>query len=95
MKNISFNKKITNFLTFFSCERQRIEEFKKCFDKAINDLENLHVVLLDNKSIRANETDQAMKYCTKMNDDVQKAIRSVIDNGKLKIMFDAGKYMHC
>lgn len=67
---------------------QRIEEFKKCFDKAINDLENLHVLLLDNKSIRANETDKAMKHCTQMNDDVQKAIRTVIDNGKLKSMFN-------
>lgn len=61
---------------------QRIEEFKRAYDKANNDLENLHVVLLDNKSIRANETEKAMKTCSSLNDDVQYTIRTIIENGR-------------
>lgn len=61
---------------------QRIEEFRKSYDKAIGDLENLHLILLDNRTIRASESSAALKSCQRLNLDVQKFLSLVMDNGK-------------
>jgi hypothetical protein len=68
----------------FSYSFQRFEEFKKSYEKAINDLENLHIVLLDNKSIRASEIETTLKTCTALNLDVQKFIQTVMDHGEFR-----------
>ncbi|XP_049539407.1 SEC14 domain and spectrin repeat-containing protein 1-B isoform X2 [Anopheles darlingi] len=62
--------------------RERIEEFRKSYEKAIGDLENLHLILLDNRSIRASESSSALKSCLRLNLDVQKFLSLVMDNGK-------------
>ncbi|XP_049539409.1 SEC14 domain and spectrin repeat-containing protein 1 isoform X4 [Anopheles darlingi] len=62
--------------------RYRIEEFRKSYEKAIGDLENLHLILLDNRSIRASESSSALKSCLRLNLDVQKFLSLVMDNGK-------------
>uniref|UniRef100_A0A2M4AJY0 Putative titin n=1 Tax=Anopheles triannulatus TaxID=58253 RepID=A0A2M4AJY0_9DIPT len=62
--------------------RERIEEFRKSYDKAIGDLENLHLILLDNRTIRASESSAALKSCQRLNLDVQKFLSLVMDNGK-------------
>uniref|UniRef100_A0A1B0CIV5 Putative sec14 domain and spectrin repeat-containing protein 1 n=1 Tax=Lutzomyia longipalpis TaxID=7200 RepID=A0A1B0CIV5_LUTLO len=59
--------------------RMRVEEFKKAYDRTVNDLENLHIALLDSKSLRANETEQALKTCAALNGDAQRLVYSVIE----------------
>jgi hypothetical protein len=73
---------LSSLVFFFEFYFQRIEEFKKSYEKAINDLENLHIVLLDNKSIRASEIESTIKSCSIINLDVQNFIQNVMDNGK-------------
>ncbi|XP_058061286.1 SEC14 domain and spectrin repeat-containing protein 1-B [Anopheles bellator] len=62
--------------------RERIEEFRKSYDKAIGDLENLHLILLDNRTVRASESSAALKSCQQLNVDVQKFLSLVMDGGK-------------
>ncbi|XP_059614887.1 SEC14 domain and spectrin repeat-containing protein 1-B [Phlebotomus argentipes] len=69
----------------FPLSPQRVEEFKKAYDRSVNDLENLHVTLLDSKSLRANETEQALKTCATLNGDAQRLVQAVIENGKTLI----------
>lgn len=61
---------------------QRFEEFKKLHDRATNDLENLHLLLLDKKSIRADETEQALRTCAHLNGDVRTSLDATLTNGK-------------
>ncbi|XP_055539489.1 SEC14 domain and spectrin repeat-containing protein 1-B [Wyeomyia smithii] len=61
--------------------RLRIEEFRKSYDKAIGDLENLHRLLLDNRTVRASESEAALKSCRQLNQDVQKFLALVMDGG--------------
>lgn len=61
---------------------QRIEEFRKSYDKAIADLENLHRLLLDNRTVRASESEPALKSCRQLNQDVQKSLLLVMDGGE-------------
>ncbi|XP_058459969.1 SEC14 domain and spectrin repeat-containing protein 1-B [Malaya genurostris] len=61
--------------------RLRIEEFRKSYDKAIGDLENLHRLLLDNRTVRASESEAALKSCRQLNQDVQKFLVFVMDGG--------------
>ncbi|XP_053676354.1 SEC14 domain and spectrin repeat-containing protein 1-B [Anopheles nili] len=62
--------------------RERIEEFRKSYDKAMGDLENLHLILLDNRTVRASESKAALKSCQQLNADVQKFLSLVMDGGK-------------
>uniref|UniRef100_A0A182NH74 SESTD1-like spectrin repeats region domain-containing protein n=1 Tax=Anopheles dirus TaxID=7168 RepID=A0A182NH74_9DIPT len=62
--------------------RERIEEFRKSYDKALGDLENLHLILLDNRTVRASESSAALKSCQQLNVDVQKFLSLVMDGGK-------------
>uniref|UniRef100_A0A182QBH8 SESTD1-like spectrin repeats region domain-containing protein n=1 Tax=Anopheles farauti TaxID=69004 RepID=A0A182QBH8_9DIPT len=61
--------------------RERIEEFRKSYDKAMGDLENLHLILLDNRTVRASESSAALKSCQQLNVDVQKFLSLVMDGG--------------
>ncbi|XP_058831726.1 uncharacterized protein LOC131690174 isoform X5 [Topomyia yanbarensis] len=61
--------------------RLRIEEFRKSYDKAIGDLENLHRLLLDNRTVRASESEAALKSCRQLNQDVQKFLAFIMDGG--------------
>lgn len=61
---------------------QRIEEFRKSYDKAMGDLENLHLILLDNRTVRASESTAALKSCQQLYGDVQKFLSLVMDGGK-------------
>ncbi|XP_065086480.1 SEC14 domain and spectrin repeat-containing protein 1-B [Ochlerotatus camptorhynchus] len=61
--------------------RLRIEEFRKSYDKAIADLENLHRLLLDNRTVRASESEPALKSCRQLNQDVQNSLILVMDGG--------------
>lgn len=61
---------------------QRFEEFKKLHDRATNDLENLHLLLLDNKSVRADETEKALRTCARLNGDVRVSLDATLTNGK-------------
>uniref|UniRef100_A0A1B0D726 SESTD1-like spectrin repeats region domain-containing protein n=1 Tax=Phlebotomus papatasi TaxID=29031 RepID=A0A1B0D726_PHLPP len=70
--------------------RMRVEEFKKAYERTVNDLENLHITLLDSKSLRANETEQALKTCATLNGDAQRLVHTVIETGKTLIA-DLGK----
>uniref|UniRef100_A0A182JBL2 SESTD1-like spectrin repeats region domain-containing protein n=1 Tax=Anopheles atroparvus TaxID=41427 RepID=A0A182JBL2_ANOAO len=62
--------------------RERIEEFRKSYDKALGDLENLHLILLDNRTVRASESAAALQSCQQLNVDVQKFLSLVMDSGK-------------
>uniref|UniRef100_A0A1S4GVH5 SESTD1-like spectrin repeats region domain-containing protein n=1 Tax=Anopheles gambiae TaxID=7165 RepID=A0A1S4GVH5_ANOGA len=62
--------------------RERIEEFRKSYDKALGDLENLHLILLDNRTVRASESTAALKSCQQLYGDVQKFLSLVMDGGK-------------
>ncbi|XP_055626191.1 SEC14 domain and spectrin repeat-containing protein 1-B [Toxorhynchites rutilus septentrionalis] len=61
--------------------RLRLEEFRKSYDKAIADLENLHLLLLDNRAVRASESEAAFRSCRQLNQDVQKFLAIVMDSG--------------
>lgn len=61
---------------------QRFEEFQKLHERATNDLENLHLLLLDNKSIRADETEQALATCARLNGEVKASLDATLTNGK-------------
>ncbi|GAB0100258.1 SEC14 domain and spectrin repeat-containing protein 1 [Sergentomyia squamirostris] len=65
--------------------RMRIEEFKKAHDRTVNDLENLHITLLDSKSLRGNETEQALETCSTLNEEAQSLVQTVIETGKTLI----------
>ncbi|EAA04479.4 AGAP007560-PA [Anopheles gambiae str. PEST] len=70
--------------------RERIEEFRKSYDKALGDLENLHLILLDNRTVRASESTAALKSCQQLYGDVQKFLSLVMDGGK-EIKASAGR----
>lgn len=61
---------------------QRFEEFKRLHERATNDLENLHLLLLDNKSVRADQTEQALRTCARLNGDVKLSLDATLTNGK-------------
>uniref|UniRef100_A0A182MMM2 SESTD1-like spectrin repeats region domain-containing protein n=1 Tax=Anopheles culicifacies TaxID=139723 RepID=A0A182MMM2_9DIPT len=48
----------------------------------MGDLENLHLILLDNRTVRASESTAALKSCQQLNVDVQKFLSLVMDGGK-------------
>lgn len=61
---------------------QRFEEFKKLQERATNDLENLHLLLMDYKAVHADETEEALRTCTRLNGDVRVSLEATLSNGK-------------
>lgn len=51
-------------------------------ERVLNDLENLYVVLLDNKPIHANETKQTLSTYAALYDEVQRQISNAIRTGE-------------
>ena len=85
---IAINFKIFSLHSLFSF--QRIEEFRKSYDKAIADLENLHRALLDNRTtVRASESEPALKSCRQLYQEVQKTLLQVMDGGEWLFFFDS------
>lgn len=68
---------------FFFFILKRIEDFKKLNERILNDLENIHIILSDNKLIRNNETKQILSTYATMYDDVQRTICSTIKTGTI------------
>ncbi|XP_017478980.1 PREDICTED: uncharacterized protein LOC108368607 isoform X2 [Rhagoletis zephyria] len=62
-------------------QRKAIDEFQKTFDSTLNSMENLHVVLLNNKSLRPAEADVELKKCAQLHTSVQQQIEVVIELG--------------
>ncbi|XP_053952594.1 SEC14 domain and spectrin repeat-containing protein 1 [Anastrepha ludens] len=62
-------------------QRKAIDEFQKTFDSTLNSMENLHVVLLNNKSLRPTEADAELKKCAQLHTSVQQQIEVVIELG--------------
>lgn len=73
---------ITDQSIDFMSPLQRFEEFKRLHERATNDLENLHLLLLDNKSVRADQTEQALRTCARLNGDVKLSLDATLTNGK-------------
>lgn len=69
---------------FFSIIIKRIEDFLVANEQVLNDLENLHVVLLEHKSARADESAQAMTYCAAVNADVKRTMLCTIEKGMVR-----------
>lgn len=68
---------------FVKCNfSQRFEEFKVLHERASSDLENLHLLLLDNKAARAEETEQALRTCARLNGDVKLSLDATLTNGE-------------
>lgn len=61
---------------------QRIDEFQHSYEKVLNDLENVHVVLLEHKAVRAADAAYAVQHCDAIHVDVQHTIEAIIANGK-------------
>lgn len=61
--------------------RKAIDEFRKTFDRTIRNIENLHVLLSDSKSLRPSDADQELKRCTMIYSQVQTEIADTIDSG--------------
>lgn len=74
--------RIDRSIDLSNAQFQRFEEFKKLYERATNDLENLHVLLLDNKAIRADETEQALRTCARLNGDVKVSLDATLTNGE-------------
>ncbi|XP_049314954.1 uncharacterized protein LOC105226995 isoform X10 [Bactrocera dorsalis] len=62
-------------------QRKAIDEFQKTFDSTLSSMENLHVVLLNNKSLRPTEADVELKKCAQLHTSVQQQIEVVIELG--------------
>ncbi|XP_012157096.1 SEC14 domain and spectrin repeat-containing protein 1-B isoform X2 [Ceratitis capitata] len=62
-------------------QRKAIDEFQKTFDSTLNGMENLHVVLLNNKSLRPTEADAELKKCAQLHTSIQQQIEVVIELG--------------
>ncbi|XP_069967904.1 uncharacterized protein zormin isoform X6 [Bactrocera oleae] len=62
-------------------EIMAIDEFQKTFDSTRSSMENLHVVLLNNKSLRPTEADVELKKCAQLHTSVQQQIEVVIELG--------------
>uniref|UniRef100_A0A336K5I0 CSON014777 protein n=1 Tax=Culicoides sonorensis TaxID=179676 RepID=A0A336K5I0_CULSO len=66
----------------------RIQEYKKAYEKAIHDLQNLYTILVDSQSPRlirpissATEINQTLKTCISCGNEVQKYVAFVMDMG--------------
>lgn len=51
------------------------------YERASNDLENLHLLLLDNRAVRADETEHALRTCARLNGDVKMSLDATLTNG--------------
>lgn len=79
---LHIHRPIDRSIDLSNAHLQRFEEFKKLYERATNDLENLHVLLLDNKAIRADETEQALRTCARLNGDVKVSLDATLTNGE-------------
>lgn len=63
------------------CVLQRIDEFQHKYDKVLNDLENVHVLLLEYKAVRAADAAYAVQHCAAAHVEVLRTIEAIISNG--------------
>ena len=61
---------------------QRIDEFKKAYNKVLDDIENLNIILMYSKSMRATEMEHTLKSCNSSNNEVQLTINNILQSGE-------------
>lgn len=66
---------------------QNFEQFHASYESALADLDNLHVQLLESKSMRASETQPALKHCAQLRVTVQQAVKDISTSGN-RLMAD-------
>lgn len=57
----------------------------------LDDIENLNIILMDSKSMRATEMEQTLKSCNSSNNGVQLTINNILQNGEFSL-FISGIY---
>lgn len=69
------------FIIFFVFNK-KIEDFRKAYEKTLTSIDGLQQNLADSNTMRASEIEQTIKICNSTNSDVQKSIKSLLDNGE-------------
>lgn len=62
--------------------RMTIDGFKKLFEKTSSDIRNLSATLEESKKLRASGIENVLQNCTITNNEVQKHIKKLFENGK-------------
>lgn len=64
---------------------QRIEDFQRAYAKVLNDLETLHVLLLEHRAVRSADAAYAVQHCAGAHVEVLRSIEAIIANGTFRI----------
>lgn len=66
---------------------QQIDEFRKLFNSILASIKSLKENLANTSTMRSLEIEQTIKICSSTYSDVQKSIKTLLDNGELNYCF--------